>query len=69
MGGDATVNWQDVHQGNGTASIFEGDARVVTFDTFGDSNYPWRTRTKSTYNIALPDTTGDYEYLAMLEDW
>jgi hypothetical protein len=44
-----------VHQGNGTASIFEGDDRVVTFDMHGDNNYPWRTRMKSTYDVPLHD--------------
>lgn len=35
----------------------------------GDRNYPWKTRTKSTYDIALADATEDAEYLSMLRDW
>ncbi len=35
----------------------------------GDKNYPWKTRTTSTYDIALPDGTGDEEYLSVLEEW
>src|SRR3712207_2814043 len=35
----------DVHQGNGTASIFEGDAEVFTFSMHGAKNYPlFKTR-------------------------
>ncbi|BDA46406.1 Histone deacetylase 11 [Coccomyxa sp. Obi] len=59
----------DVHQGNGTSAIFAKDDRVTTFDVHGDKNYPWKTRTTSTYDIALPDGTGDEEYLRLLEDW
>lgn len=35
----------------------------------GDKNYPWKTRTKSTYDISLEDGTTDEAYLAMLRDW
>jgi hypothetical protein len=51
----AVVGCVQVHQGNGTASIFEGDARVITFDMHGDNNYPWRTRMKSDYDVPLQD--------------
>ena len=30
----------DVHQGNGTAKIFENEARVITFCMHGEHNYP-----------------------------
>eukprot|EP00798_Chlamydomonas_sp_ICE-L_P001717 gene1717-33124_t len=59
----------DVHQGNGTAAIFEHEPRVTTFDVFGDKNYPWKTRMKNTYDVGLPDGTGDEEYLEMLRSW
>ncbi|KAK9906768.1 hypothetical protein WJX75_007622 [Coccomyxa subellipsoidea] len=59
----------DVHQGNGTSAIFAGDERVTTFDVHGDKNYPWKTRSTSTYDVALPDATGDEEYLALLREW
>ncbi|KAH7315879.1 hypothetical protein KP509_21G069300 [Ceratopteris richardii] len=59
----------DVHQGNGTAKIFEGDDRVITFSIQGANNYPWRTRMKSDYDVDLPDETGDDAYLAVLSEW
>eukprot|EP00983_Pelagomonas_calceolata_P112201 1159861-Pelagomonas_calceolata.AAC.4 len=43
----------DVHQGNGTSSIWEGDRRVVTFDMHGANNYPYSSRMRSTYDIAM----------------
>jgi acetoin utilization deacetylase AcuC-like enzyme len=61
----------DVHQGNGTAGIFEGDEwrdRVVTMDLFADKCYPWSSRTKADISIPLPDGTGDMEYLALLQE-
>jgi acetoin utilization deacetylase AcuC-like enzyme len=30
----------DVHQGNGTATIFAGDSEVFTFSIHGAKNYP-----------------------------
>src|SRR3954464_13983498 len=32
----------DVHQGDGTAKIFEGDARVLTLSLHGRDNFPFR---------------------------
>lgn len=57
----------DVHQGNGTAEIFTGNDAVFTFSMHGKSNYPFRKET-SDLDIALPDNTGDEEYLNILED-
>lgn len=57
----------DVHQGNGTAEIFAGNNKVFTFSMHGKSNYPFRKET-SDLDIALPDTTGDEEYLTILKD-
>ena len=55
----------DVHQGNGTAAIFEGDADVFTFSMHGERNYPAR-KMRSTLDVALADGTGDEEYLERL---
>jgi hypothetical protein len=35
----------------------------------GDRNYPWSTRRRSTYDLPLPDATGDEAYLALLAAW
>jgi acetoin utilization deacetylase AcuC-like enzyme len=55
----------DVHQGNGTASIFEGDPSVFTFSIHGAGNYP-AEKLRSTLDVGLADGTGDDEYLAAL---
>lgn len=57
----------DVHQGNGTAKIFEDDPRVFTFSMHGAKNYPLR-KERSDLDIALPDGTGDRDYLRTLRD-
>jgi acetoin utilization deacetylase AcuC-like enzyme len=57
----------DVHQGNGTAKIFENDPRVFTFSMHGSKNYPLH-KEKSDLDIGLPDKTGDAEYLKILQD-
>ena len=56
----------DVHQGNGTAAIFEGDDRVFTFSMHGQHNYPFR-KERSNLDIGLPDGTSGDEYLRILE--
>jgi acetoin utilization deacetylase AcuC-like enzyme len=56
----------DVHQGNGTAQIFENEPRVFTFSMHGANNFPYRKET-SDLDIPLPDGTGDEEYLAILK--
>ena len=56
----------DLHQGNGTAKIFEDDPRVYTFSMHQEHNYPVKER--STWDIGLEDYTGDDEYLALLRD-
>jgi acetoin utilization deacetylase AcuC-like enzyme len=56
----------DVHQGNGTASIFSGDPTVFTFSIHGASNFPYR-KEASDLDVALPDGTGDEAYLAALD--
>jgi acetoin utilization deacetylase AcuC-like enzyme len=56
----------DVHQGNGTASIFRGDDSVFTFSIHGARNFPF-AKEASDLDIDLPDGTGDEEYLWHLE--
>ena len=56
----------DVHQGNGTASIFAGDDSVFTFSIHGARNFPF-AKEASDLDIELPDGTGDDEYLRQLE--
>ena len=56
----------DVHQGNGTASIFAGDDSVFTFSIHGARNFPFAKET-SDLDIELPDGTADDEYLWHLE--
>ncbi len=55
----------DVHQGNGTARIFEDDARVFTFSMHQENNYPLKQR--SDLDIGLPDGVDDATYLAELQ--
>lgn len=57
----------DVHQGDGTALIFEGDEEVLTLSIHGEKNFPFRKQ-RSRIDIALPDGTGDEEYLRTLEE-
>jgi acetoin utilization deacetylase AcuC-like enzyme len=57
----------DVHQGNGTAFIFNGDDSVFTFSMHGAKNYPLH-KEKSTLDIELPDKTGDVEFLETLSE-
>ncbi len=56
----------DVHQGNGTASIFGGDGDVFTISIHQERNYPY-PKPPSTIDINLRDGTGDEDYLAILE--
>jgi acetoin utilization deacetylase AcuC-like enzyme len=57
----------DVHQGNGTASIFRLEPRIFTFSMHGQRNYPTR-KEQSTLDVGLPDHTEDKEYLSLLYD-
>jgi acetoin utilization deacetylase AcuC-like enzyme len=57
----------DVHQGNGTAQIFEKEPRVFTFSMHGDKNFPFR-KERSDLDIPLPDGIADDEYLGLLKD-
>jgi acetoin utilization deacetylase AcuC-like enzyme len=63
VAGPVLVIDADVHQGDGTARIFARDPRVFTFSIHAAKNFPARKAT-SDLDIALPDGTGDVEYLA-----
>ncbi|MFZ0491249.1 MAG: histone deacetylase, partial [Salegentibacter sp.] len=56
----------DVHQGNGTAEIFENDPSVFTFSMHGKGNYPFK-KERSDLDLEIPDGTGDEEYLQILK--
>jgi acetoin utilization deacetylase AcuC-like enzyme len=56
----------DVHQGNGTAAIFENDAEVFTFSMHGERNYPL-AKMRSNLDVPLKDGVGDAEYLDVLQ--
>jgi acetoin utilization deacetylase AcuC-like enzyme len=56
----------DVHQGDGTASIFMDDPTVFTFSIHGARNYPFRKEI-SDLDMALADGTSDVAYLEALE--
>ncbi len=57
----------DVHQGNGTHSIFAGDPRVYTFSMHARRNYPFH-KVAGSLDIALEDGTTDGDYLEQLAD-
>jgi acetoin utilization deacetylase AcuC-like enzyme len=57
----------DVHQGNGTAEIFQNDSRVFTFSMHGKGNYPMH-KEKSDLDIELEDGCDDKAYLKLLEN-
>jgi acetoin utilization deacetylase AcuC-like enzyme len=57
----------DVHQGNGTAAIFEGNPLVYTFSMHGAHNYPFHKET-SDWDVPLPDGMNDSDYLTTLQD-
>ncbi len=55
----------DVHQGNGTAEIFQDNPSVYTFSMHGQKNYPL-DKEKSDLDIGLEDGIEDEEYLRIL---
>ncbi len=57
----------DVHQGNGTAVIFENEPRVFTFSMHAANNFPFR-KEKSDLDIPLTDGINGDDYLALLYD-
>ena len=55
----------DVHQGNGTAKLFENEERVFTFSMHGEHNYPFHKEI-SDLDIPLKDGTDSKTYLNLL---
>jgi acetoin utilization deacetylase AcuC-like enzyme len=55
----------DVHQGNGTAKIFENDPSVFTFSIHGAKNFPFHKEI-SDLDVALIDDADDATYLDAL---
>ncbi|MEO7643355.1 MAG: histone deacetylase, partial [Ramlibacter sp.] len=56
----------DVHQGNGSASIFRIDPTVFTMSMHGQKNFPFR-KEPSDLDVDLPDGCGDSDYLQAME--
>ncbi len=57
----------DVHQGDGTAAIFQDEADVMTLSVHCKNNFPLRKQ-RSTIDVELEAGAGDEEYLAMLAE-
>ena len=57
----------DVHQGNGTAQIFDGDESVFTFSMHGRHNFPFE-KERSDLDIALDSGMEDDQYLDILKE-
>lgn len=55
----------DVHQGNGTAKLFENQTDVFTFSMHGQHNYPFH-KEKSDLDVPLTDGMNDHTYLSIL---
>ncbi|WP_412469008.1 histone deacetylase [Pedobacter sp. KLB.chiD] len=55
----------DVHQGNGTAEIFQRESRVFTFSMHGEKNFPFKKEVSS-LDVPLSDGMEDDEYLSAL---
>lgn len=56
----------DVHQGDGTATLFQNDPRVFTCSIHGEKNFPF-TKSESDLDIPLPKSTDDKTYLQELK--
>ena len=57
----------DVHQGDGTASIFEHQDSVFTISFHGQNNYPFKKQ-NSDFDLPFDDNTEDIAYLNALEN-
>lgn len=57
----------DVHQGNGTASIFKNKPEVFTWSMHAKDNYPFH-KEESDLDIPLQSGTSDNTYLSLLEE-
>jgi len=56
----------DVHQGDGTAEIFQVDDRVFTVSVHGQDNFPFRKKS-SDLDIGLAKGAGDEEFLSVVD--
>lgn len=56
----------DVHQGDGTATLFADEPRVITCSLHGEKNFPF-TKSESDLDIELPKGTTDDDYLATVD--
>lgn len=56
----------DVHQGNGTAAIFQNDPSVFTLSIHGENNFPFH-KESSDLDLSLPDGAEDDLYLRQLQ--
>ena len=61
------IIYLDVHQGNGTASLFNSNPNVYTLSFHGKKNYPFR-KEKSDLDMEFDDNTNDEEYLKVLRE-
>ena len=57
----------DVHQGNGTAEIFQQESRVFTFSMHCRANYPLH-KESSDFDLELPPYIEDEHYLRELKE-
>jgi len=57
----------DVHQGNGTAQIFENKSGVFTFSMHAANNFPFR-KERSDLDVPLPDGISGDNYLHLLQE-
>lgn len=58
----------DVHQGNGTAKLFQNLMSVFTFSMHGRQAYPFH-KEQSDLDIELEDDTRDETYMGILKSW
>ncbi|MFL2596431.1 MAG: histone deacetylase [Flavobacteriaceae bacterium] len=56
----------DVHQGNGTASIFKNNKDVFTCSVHGAKNYPFRKEV-SDYDVSMEDNCSDSVYIEEIQ--
>src|SRR3954465_538750 len=57
----------DVHQGDGTAQIFQDDELVLTTSVHCRTNFPFRKQV-SKIDVELEDATHDEEYLKVVDE-
>jgi acetoin utilization deacetylase AcuC-like enzyme len=57
----------DVHQGDGTAQIFQDEPDVLTLSVHCEVNFPFRKQ-QSKIDVALPEGMGDEDYLPTLDE-